>query len=88
MPLGMAALLAAVWRVEREEIAGAVARGWCHDANRHQARDGELASAIAEEMLAVLSARAAKRAFPTPRRLYIFCSLVERRGAGAERLAR
>ena len=26
----------------REEIAGAVARGWCHDASHHKAMDGDL----------------------------------------------
>ena len=40
--------------MEREEIAGAVARGWCQDANRHKARDADLATGITEEVLAVL----------------------------------
>jgi len=72
-----------------EEIAGAVARGWCHGADRHEAMDADLAAAIAEEVLAVLwPIGAAKRVFRTPRKVVHFCSLVERRGAGAERLAR
>ena len=70
LPPGMAALLAVVRRVEREEIADAVARGWYHDANRHEAMDADLAAAIAEEALAVLRPiDAAKRAFPTPRKV-------------------
>jgi len=57
-----------------EEIAGAVARGWCHNANRHEAMDADLAAAIAEEVLAVLRPiDAAKRVFPTPRRVVGMC---------------
>ena len=50
----MAAFLAVVQCVGRDEIAGAVARGWCHDANRHKAMDADLATAVAEEVLAIL----------------------------------
>lgn len=34
----------------REEIRGAVARGWCHDANQHKVMDPDLAIAISEEV--------------------------------------
>ncbi len=33
-----------------QEIRGAVARGWCHDANRSKEMDSELAEAIAKEV--------------------------------------
>ena len=34
----------------QEEIRGAVARGWCHDKNRHKEMDSDLALAISEEV--------------------------------------
>lgn len=37
----------------KEEILGAVARGWCSEANKHKVMDTELASAIAEEVYAL-----------------------------------
>jgi hypothetical protein len=37
-----------------EEIRGAVARGWCAPVNSHKEMDAELASAIANEVHALL----------------------------------
>lgn len=37
------------------EIRGAVARGWCADANRHKEMDSDLAEAIAQEVLLMLT---------------------------------
>lgn len=49
-------------------IAGAVAHGWRHDVNRHEAMDAELAPAVAEEVRAVLQPRDAQNAFFRPPR--------------------
>ena len=69
---------------QREEIAGAVARGSCYDSNRHEARDADLATVIAEEVLAVLRPiDAAKRVFPTPRTAPRASVLCFRRSTGA-----
>lgn len=38
----------------RDEILGAVARGWCHEDNAHKEMDSELALAICSEVMAVL----------------------------------
>jgi hypothetical protein len=38
----------------RENIAGAVARGWCHPDNEHKLMDEKLAWAIVDELLALL----------------------------------
>lgn len=35
----------------KEDIMGAVARGWCHDENAHKTMDEELALAITDEIL-------------------------------------
>lgn len=40
---------------QREEIAGAVARGWCHPDNAYKVMDEKLALAIIDEVLAALA---------------------------------
>jgi hypothetical protein len=37
------------------ELLGAIARGWCHDKNRHKVMDGDLALAIAVEVAPLLN---------------------------------
>jgi hypothetical protein len=39
----------------REELRGALARGYCHDKNRHKVLDGDLIEAMREEVEAALS---------------------------------
>jgi hypothetical protein len=46
-----AAALVTPFDLEREEIRGAVARGWCAPPNAHKAMDCDLAEAIAQEVL-------------------------------------
>lgn len=38
-----------------QEIRGAVARGWCHDQNRHKEMDADLAEAISQEIRKMLN---------------------------------
>jgi len=38
-----------------EQVRGAVARGWCHPSNSHKEMDSDLALAIADEVLAMLT---------------------------------
>lgn len=38
----------------REEVRGAVARGWCHEKNEHKVMDRDLADAITEEVFKLL----------------------------------
>ena len=40
--------------ITREEIMGAVARGWCHPTNEAKAMDEQLALAIADEVTEAL----------------------------------
>ena len=40
--------------VSREDIAGAVARGWCHKANEKKTMDTDLAFAIVDEVIKIL----------------------------------
>jgi len=39
-----------------QEIRGAVARGWCADANRRKEMDSDLAEAISQEVFKLLAA--------------------------------
>lgn len=41
--------------VSREDIRGAVARGWCHPENEHKVMDSDLALAIADEVTSLLN---------------------------------
>ena len=43
---------------EAAEILGAVARGWCHDKNKHKVVDPDLAIAIAAEVNALIGGKA------------------------------
>jgi len=43
--------LEAIEEREWPELLGAVARGWCHDANANKVMDEELATAIAKEVM-------------------------------------
>lgn len=40
-----------------DDVLGAVARGWTHDANKHKQMDVELATAIAKEVQAMILAK-------------------------------
>ena len=40
----------------KEEIAGAIARGWCSKINEHKEFDADLAGSIVEEVWAEVSA--------------------------------
>ncbi len=40
--------------IRREQIMGAVARGWCHDKNSHKRMDPDLAIAITDEIETLL----------------------------------
>jgi len=46
---------------QREEIAGAVARGWCHPANAYKVMDEQLALAIIDEVLVALAQKEAQQ---------------------------
>lgn len=37
-----------------EQLLGAIARGWCHERNKHKVMDSDLAYAIAEEVKSLL----------------------------------
>ena len=43
---------------QREEIVGAVARGWCHPSNAYKTMDAELAYAIVDEVMKLKAAQA------------------------------
>ena len=45
---------------QREEIAGAVARGWCHPDNAYKVMDEQLALAIIDEVQAALAQKEAQ----------------------------
>ena len=36
--------------INREELLGAIARGWCHEKNSHKTMDSDLALAIFDEV--------------------------------------
>lgn len=36
--------------INREELLGAIARGWCHEKNSHKTMDSDLALAIYDEV--------------------------------------
>lgn len=38
-----------------QEIRGAVARGWCADANRHKEMDSDLAEAVSQEVYKLMT---------------------------------
>ena len=38
----------------REQVLGAVVRGWCHEKNAHKVMDRDLADAITEEVFKLL----------------------------------
>jgi hypothetical protein len=40
--------------VTREDVVGAVARGWCHPDTEHLVMDDKLALAIVDEVMAIL----------------------------------
>ena len=47
--------LEAIEEREWPELLGAVARGWCHDANANKVMDEELATAIAREVMPLVA---------------------------------
>ena len=56
--------------ITREEIMGAVARGWCHPANESKVMDEQLAMAIAEEVtVALLASREPHLGYATTREM-------------------
>ncbi len=40
--------------ISKDDIAGAVARGWCHKANEKKTMDTDLAFAIVDEIIKIL----------------------------------
>jgi hypothetical protein len=48
-----------------QDIRGAVARGWCADANRDKEMDSVLAEAIAQEVFALVGATLLGLPYPT-----------------------
>lgn len=49
--------LHAAHRPDREDVLGAVARGWCHPENARKSMDVDLAVSITDEVMLLLSAR-------------------------------
>lgn len=48
------------------EVRGAVARGWCADANQHKVMDSDLAEAIAQEVMLLLPSGFVPVPYPPP----------------------
>lgn len=51
---------------KRNELLGAIARGWCHSKTSHKVIDPDLAFAIADEVLALFAIPTARRPAPPP----------------------